>query len=337
MDYYKRAKITIPKLKGTSTLTHQIDVPLLKTLVEKQSPSYSRAQFEKRNFLRAWVEKNIPNVKTSQDAYGNLYVTKGKSKIYPCVVSHLDIVHDYRPLFKVFQSDDILFGFDQLTGEQTGVGGDDNCGIYICLELLRKCDKLKVVFTLDEEVGMVGAKEVDIKFFKNCSFLGQPDRRSDTLDFINHTNGIETCDEKFTDLIAYELNEYGFKIIRGLATDVGAIKYNENVTIPAFNATNGSYREHRDNEIILLDHVTLSLNFFYDVIQKVGYEKHYHVSEIPKYVTSKYKAFDSLLDYGMCPTCLANLTPFGTTSAECEPCNKKYWNIYGDTRDRRFD
>jgi hypothetical protein len=328
MDYYKRLKVKLPKLKNVEELALNIDVPLLVTLCKQQSPSYSKAQLEKRNFLKTWISQNIENVKTSIDSYGNLYVTKGKSKIYPCIVSHLDIVHDIRPLFQVCQSGNILFGFDNLTGEQTGVGGDDNCGIYICLELLRLCDKIKIVFTLDEEVGMIGAREVNLSFFKDCSFLGQPDRRSDTVDFINFTNGIQTCDEKFTDLITKELNEYGYKITRGLATDVGQLKYNPEVTIPAFNATNGSYREHRDNEIILLDFVRLSLNFFYDVIQKVGYKKHHYVSQIPVYPVTKYKSYDSLLDYNLCPACLTELTPLSKLSAECTSCNKKYWNIY---------
>jgi len=328
MEYYKNFKVNIPKLKKVDELALNIDVPLLVSLCEQQSPSYSRAQFRKRDFLRDWIKANVKNARVTTDAYGNLYVTKGKSKIYPCIVSHLDIVHQHRALFKVFQSDNILFGFDNLVGEQTGVGGDDNCGIYICLELLRIVKNIKILFTLDEEVGMVGAKEVDLSFFNNCSFLGQPDRRSDNVDFINFTNGIPTCDENFTNLIAYELNEYGYQITRGLATDIGEFKYNPSVNIPAFNATNGSYREHRDNEIILLDYVRLSLNFFHDVIQKVGYEKHYHVSEIPKYNYTKFKAYDSMLDYNMCPTCLTELTPISKLSGECPTCNKKYYNIY---------
>ena len=29
------------------------------------------------------------------DTHGNIYVTKGKTSLYPCIVSHLDQVHKY--------------------------------------------------------------------------------------------------------------------------------------------------------------------------------------------------------------------------------------------------
>ena len=45
--------------------------------------------------------KNVPTAKIQVDN-NNIYVTKGDSDIYPCIVSHTDTVHDIHKHYKVF-------------------------------------------------------------------------------------------------------------------------------------------------------------------------------------------------------------------------------------------
>jgi len=47
-----------------------------------------------RKFIWNWVKQNIPGVKIECDKQGNLYITKGKSESYPCIVAHMDQVQD---------------------------------------------------------------------------------------------------------------------------------------------------------------------------------------------------------------------------------------------------
>jgi hypothetical protein len=36
-------------------------------------------------------------------------------------------------------------------GKPTGIGGDDKCGVYACLELLKELPNLKAAFFVSEE------------------------------------------------------------------------------------------------------------------------------------------------------------------------------------------
>jgi len=68
--------------------------------------------------------KNVPSAKIQVDN-NNIYVTKGNSDIYPCIVAHTDTVHEIHKHFKVYDDDNCLFAFNAESGTQVGVGGDD--------------------------------------------------------------------------------------------------------------------------------------------------------------------------------------------------------------------
>jgi putative aminopeptidase FrvX len=50
-------------------------------------------------------------------------------------------------------------------GNPTGIGGDDKCGVYACLELLKELPNLKAAFFVSEETGCHGSKKADPNFF----------------------------------------------------------------------------------------------------------------------------------------------------------------------------
>jgi putative aminopeptidase FrvX len=61
-----------------------------------------------------------------EDTHGNIYVTKGKADLYPCIVSHLDQVHKFAPNKTIIKNGDYLLAFDG--AKQVGTGGDRlNC------------------------------------------------------------------------------------------------------------------------------------------------------------------------------------------------------------------
>ena len=83
---------------------------LLKELYRIYSPSGNEKKMQK--FLMWWVKKNIPSAKISKDKKGNIYVTKGESGTYPCIVSHIDQVQkNHSKDFQIIDSCGVLFGY----------------------------------------------------------------------------------------------------------------------------------------------------------------------------------------------------------------------------------
>ena len=80
------------------------------------------------SYIKDFCFTNVPEAKvTIKD--NNIYVTKGESDTYPCIVSHTDTVHDIHKEFKVFDDNGCIFAFNKETGTQVGVGGDDKVGV----------------------------------------------------------------------------------------------------------------------------------------------------------------------------------------------------------------
>ena len=73
-----------------------------------------------------------------RDNRGNLYVVKGKSETHPCVVAHMDTVHPIHKKGAIVPVviDGCVTGMNPFTMEQTGIGGDDKCGIYAAIRCL---------------------------------------------------------------------------------------------------------------------------------------------------------------------------------------------------------
>jgi len=150
-------------------------------------PSFSGME----NLVVEYIIKfcNIHSFKYKVDEHNNVYITKGKPNkgdYYPCVVAHTDTVHyDQKHLIKnnikisiletIVDGKVRLGGFDPVKLKATGIGGDDKCGVYLCLKLLLEFDVMKAAFFVKEEIGMQGSQYADEKFFKNVGYAIQFD------------------------------------------------------------------------------------------------------------------------------------------------------------------
>lgn len=118
-----------------SDSTRIYDLNLLKQLINVQS-KYSTfinkntadKDIEIRNTIKSLIseimKKSESSMKIEEDSYGNIYVTKGEAKSYPCVVSHVDTVHSIVKGRRVYQQNDILFCFSDDLKQQVGTGGE---------------------------------------------------------------------------------------------------------------------------------------------------------------------------------------------------------------------
>lgn len=181
------------------------------------------------------------------DKVGNIYATKGKADTYPCLASHLDEVHPAREkgYEVIVVRDEFIIGFNNEKREFNGIGADDKNGIWVCLKCLEKYDNLKCVFFVGEEQGCIGSRQSDMKFFDDCRFVLQCDRKGNS-DFISDIYGNSLCSSRFIKDAA--LKKHGYKQERGMQTDVQTLR-ERGLEISCANISCGYYYPHTPHEM----------------------------------------------------------------------------------------
>lgn len=209
------------------------------------------------------------------DSYGNIYVTKGKSNIYSCIVSHTDTVHPILKDFNIYQSGDTLFAFSSDYNTQVGIGGDDKCGVFIALNALKDLPVLKAVFFRHEESGCKGSSKATMDFFDNCNIVLQADRGGNS-GFVTKIGNTELSSIEFQDQIKNILNKRQYKIIEGRTTDVATLK-KRGLKICAANIECGYYNPHTDFEVVSINDVKNCYELILDIIKSCYEVKYNHV------------------------------------------------------------
>lgn len=181
------------------------------------------------------------------DETGNIYATKGNADTYPCIAAHLDEVHEAREKgYEVLVvRDEFIIGFNSGKREFNGIGADDKNGIWVCLKCLEKFDNLKCVFFVGEEQGCIGSRQADMKFFDDCRFVLQCDRKGNS-DFISSIYGNSLCSSQF--IKNASLGEHGYKEERGMQTDVQTLRQ-RGLEISCANISCGYYYPHTPHEM----------------------------------------------------------------------------------------
>jgi hypothetical protein len=133
--------------------------------------------------------------------------------------------------------------------EQTGIGGDDKCGIYAALHCLSSLPCCKVTLFVDEEVGCIGSYTADISFFSDCRFILQADRRGNS-DFVTDICG-PLSSPAFLAAVSPIICKHGYKPCSGAMSDVMALAEN-NVGVSVANMSAGYYNPHEACEYINL-------------------------------------------------------------------------------------
>jgi len=189
------------------------------------------------------------------DKVGNLYAVKGKAESYPCAVAHMDTVHRIEKggiLPIVVQGK--IFGLNPQTMRQTGIGGDDKCGIWAALHCMRALPVCKAVFFVDEENGCRGSGSCDLTFFKDCRYILQADRRGNN-DFVNRISGGDLSSDEFQEAVALIIKRFGYRHSWGAMTDVMQLR-DDNVGISAANMSAGYHNPHSDDEYIVVEELS---------------------------------------------------------------------------------
>jgi tripeptide aminopeptidase len=257
-----------------------VDVGLFHRLLVVQSESGRT-----RKMLRAAKRELLRMGATVIEDKGNLYAVKGEAEVYPCVVAHLDTVHDMIGKHFRVRYDHTLgewFGWDALMDIPHGIGGDDKVGIFVALSVMQQVGvtipACKVALFRDEEVGCLGSSEADMGFFENASFVLQADRQG-FGDFVHRVGGIDLHDEEFWEAAKEIAESYGYAPSPGAMTDVQQLKEN-GLAVAAMNLACGYHLPHTSNEYVRKDQLEVVTHMAERLCRELGVRVWPHTADL---------------------------------------------------------
>lgn len=229
------------------------------------------------------------------DKFGNLFAVKGNADSFPCYAAHLDTVHEIHGhgivLVKLGEK---ITGLNPHTMQQTGIGGDDKCGIYAALQCLETIPACKAVFFADEEIGCQGAGDCDLDWFADCRFVISADRRGNA-DFVTDISG-PLSSKRFLKDVAPILKRHGYKHSQGAMADVMALR-NRKIGISAANISAGYYCPHTSGEYIDCTHLDTAVQLMLDVGQDLVKRYTFIAPERPRWDDARFDTRIPFPDY----------------------------------------
>jgi len=261
------------------------DIELLKEVLSVPTKTYQEERMVA--YIANWLVDN--NIEYYIDINNNIYATKKSGDVsedfyYPCVVSHTDTVHNIdtiniREEQKVNAQNEVKLALKAYNDQDrpTGIGGDDKCGVFACLTLLKELPYLKAAFFVSEETGCHGSKRADEEFFRNVGYAIQFDAPENWMvteecygsvlfdrdsDFFGKCNKVLT-ENKNGQYVRYMIHPY---------TDVYALK--NLFDFSCINFSIGYYDYHTPNEYVVVEDVFNGIEMGKQMIELLGYVKH---------------------------------------------------------------
>ena len=181
------------------------------------------------------------------------------------LIAHLDTVHQQAPT--VFSIDKTKSPDGDLWCRE-GIGGDDRCGVFIIMELIKRLD-CHVLFTEDEETGGRGAIQFSDSGIKpDVQFIVEFDRQG------NNDAVFYDCDNpEFTAFV----ESGGFRRREGTFSDISYIA--PATGIAAVNLSSGYYHAHSRREIIRIADVESVIERASRLLSNVGTKYEYKERE----------------------------------------------------------
>jgi hypothetical protein len=186
------------------------------------------------------------------------------------LVAHMDTVHKELPKHIIYTEK------GNKVSSPTGIGGDDRCGIYMILQIIKKYH-CSVLFCEDEEIGGVGADKFiaspisrDLKF----NYIIEFDRKgSNDAVFYNCDN------EDFEKFITKDF----FKTAYGSFSDISVIA--PALKCAAVNLSCGYYNAHTEKEYVLISEMRRVIDEACKILERTT------DSDVFEYVESEYSYY----------------------------------------------
>lgn len=184
------------------------------------------------------------------------------------LVAHMDTVHT-KPVRHI--------SYDRKTGKISspqGIGGDDRCGIYMILNLVKRWN-CSVLFCEDEETGGKGAYkfiESNTAETVDVNYIVELDRRGST-DAVFYD-----CDNQaFTDFVCTEY----FKEAWGTFSDISVIA--PSLEIAAVNLSSGYYNAHTTNEYVMTHEVDTIIEEVGKMLSRTDDARYQYIQAVHQY------------------------------------------------------
>lgn len=190
--------------------------------------------------LEKFLEEYYPKVYNED---GFLYVPSGNVDVM--LTAHMDTVHDK----KCKKICEVTREKKKALWSPQGIGGDDRCGVFMIMEILRNTSlRPSIVFCEDEEIGGVGSKKFGKWIEKtdlatNVKYIIELDRRNAT-DAVFYDCGNE-------EFIKYITTTTGYKEEVGTFSDIGNIS--PVLDVASVNLSCGYYKEHTLDHYVVPD------------------------------------------------------------------------------------
>jgi putative aminopeptidase FrvX len=275
------------------------DLELLKNVLSVPTVTYQEERMVA--FLVNWLTEN--NIEHFVDEHNNVYATKQESFLvpenfyFPCVISHTDTVHgiesiNIREEMLLNAQKELKLSYKAYNdeGNPTGIGGDDKCGVFACLSLLKELPYLKAAFFVSEETGCHGSLKASDDFFKNVGYGIQFDAPENWMItekcfgqvlFDRNTEFFTSCDKVLTEGMKEEM-----RYMVHPYTDVYALR--TKFDFSCINFSIGYYNYHTRHEYVVVEDVFNGIVMGKKMIESLGYKLHYKELVKPR---SSYLAF----------------------------------------------
>lgn len=187
------------------------------------------------------------------------------------LVAHLDTVHKSLP---------ILIKYDEKTdalSSPQGIGGDDRCGVYMVLEVVKKFN-CSVLFCEDEEIGGIGAEKfirTDLAKSLDFNYIIEFDRKGS-----NDAVFYDCDNEVFEDFITEEF----YKTSWGSFSDISVLA--PFFECAAVNLSCGYYNAHTTSEYVILSEMDESIYQACRILAKTTADDRF--AYIPVYTASRW-------------------------------------------------
>lgn len=216
------------------------------------------------------LKEYLQNYLTSDAGYDNLVNKDGflyaQGTTSVMLVAHMDTVHAKK-------CTNIVVTKDGHISSPQGIGGDDRCGIFMIMNIIKEI-KCHVLFCEDEEIGCVGAhkftdwlKKENVKI--DVNYIIELDRKgSNDAVFYQCNNG------EFTKFIT---DGTGLKVAYGSFTDICVVA--PAIGVAAVNISCGYYNAHTLSEYVVYDEMMANIKTVTDIIKKNGFKYNYVKAE----------------------------------------------------------
>lgn len=164
-------------------------------------------------------------------------------------------------------------------GRQTGLGMDNQGGCAIALAVMEDLPVCRAAFTVEEEIGMLGARAMDMHFFDDCAFVfsnDSPDRNRGT----HYSSGVQLySDEFFKEHLQKICADHGLTDFR--SEPFTCILNVRNHALPdgkhleCLNFGNGGYNAHMDTEYAKFSDVCAAEELLRALCTEIPLDKQY--------------------------------------------------------------